>query len=72
MKNKIYLKKVMDSADDQKKEEVIDLVCELMEPLKKDEYEEIERKIYEISEGKVLNEEKARYLIKNMKPIGMK
>lgn len=34
--------------------------------------EEVERMLYEISEGRVLNEERAQVLINNMKPFGMK
>ena len=73
METKMYLKKIITSDNENKKEEVMDLLCELMSEIKdKDYHEEMERRIYEISEGKVLNEEKARHLIEHMKPFGMK
>ena len=34
--------------------------------------EAIEIALYELTEGRVLNEERARHLIENMKPFGMK
>lgn len=73
METKMYLKKIITSDSESKKEEVMDLFCELMSEIEdKDYHEEMERRIYEISEGKVLNEEKARHLIEHMKPFGMK
>lgn len=73
METKMYLKKIITSDNENKKEEVMDLFCELMSEIEdKDYHEEMERRIYEISEGKVLNEEKARHLIEHMKPFGMK
>jgi hypothetical protein len=73
METKMYLKKIITSDNESKKEEVMDLFCELMSEIEdKDYHEEMERRIYEISEGKVLNEEKARHLIEHMKPFGMK
>lgn len=72
MESKTYIKRILDSTDEHKKEEIMELICELMEELDKDDYEEIERRLYEISEGKVLNEEIARKLIEKMKPYGKK
>lgn len=72
MESKTYIKRILDSTDEHKKEEVMELICELIEELDKDDYEEIERRLYEISEGKVLNEEIARKLIEKMKPYGKK
>ena len=43
-----------------------------LKTLDSEEYEDIECELYEISEGKVLNEEKAKCIIENMKPYGMK
>lgn len=71
MKTKEYMKKIL-TLDDNKKEEMLELVCEMMDDLKEKDAEEYERKIYEISEGKILNEDKARYLIEKMKPFGKK
>lgn len=72
METKHYLKKIMSSDNNDKKDEMVELICEVFKEIEDDDYEEVERKIYEISEGKVLNEEKARYIIENMKPYGMK
>jgi hypothetical protein len=70
-----YIQKIIDSANPQKIKELIDLVKELISEMKEPHYEkycEIENKLYEISEGKVLNEEKAKHIIDSMKPYGMK
>lgn len=72
MESKIYLKKIISSDNESKKEEMMELLCDIFEELNKDDEEEIERRLYEISEGRVLNEEKARKLIESMKPFGKK
>lgn len=71
MKTKDYLNKILTS-DENKKNEMTDLICEMMEELNKEDAKEYKRKIYEISEGRKLNEDKARYLIDNMEPFGKK
>ena len=66
-----YLKKIITSDDIDKKEQLTHWMCEILEHMDKD-LDEVEIKLYEISEGRVLNEDKARHLIENMKPFGMK
>lgn len=71
MKTKEYVSKIL-ASDESKKNEIADLICEMMDDLKEKEVKEYERKIYEISEGRELNEDKARSLIEKMKPYGKK
>lgn len=72
MEIKHYISKIMSSDNEAKKEELLDFLCEIFESMDEEYEEEIERKMYEILEGKVLNEEKARHIIEHMKPFGMK
>lgn len=69
MEMKKYIKKALASEDENKRTEMLDLICKVM---KEYDSEELERAVYEIAEGKVLNEEKAKALIEKMKPTGMK
>ena len=71
MEIKHYIKKIISSTDDKKKDELAHWMCEILEHMDSD-LEEVERELYEMSEGKVLNEEKAGKLIEDMKPFGMK
>ena len=71
MKTRDYVDKIL-ASDENKKNEMADLICEMMEDLKEKDIKEYERKIYEISEGRELNADKARYLIEKMKPFGKK
>ena len=71
----VYIQKIMDSANPQKIKELGDIFKELISEIKeshKEIYDKIETKLYEISEGKILNEEKAKEIIMKMKPVGMK
>lgn len=70
MKTREYIQKIL--TDDTKNEQMINLICEMMEDLKERDKKEYKRKIYEVSEGRVLNEDKARYLIEKMRPFGKK
>lgn len=70
MKTREYIQKIL--TDDTKNEQMINLICEMMEDLKEKDEKEYKRKIYEVSEGRVLNEDKARYLIEKMRPFGKK
>ena len=72
MEIKKYITKILSSNNENKKEEMMEFLCDVFDDLDKDDYEEVERRFYEISEGKVLNEEKAKKLIETMKPYGMK
>ena len=71
MEIKKYIKKIMSSDSEEKKDKLAHWMCDVIEYIDGD-LEEIEREVYEISEGRVLNQEKAEMLIKNMKPFGMK
>lgn len=70
MKTREYIQKIL--TDNTKNEQMINLICEMMEDLKEKDEKEYKRKIYEVSEGRVLNEDKARYLIEKMRPFGKK
>ena len=70
MKTREYIQKIL--TDDTKNEQMINLICEMMEDLKERDEKEYKRRIYEVSEGRVLNEDKARYLIERMRPFGKK
>lgn len=72
--HKYYIEKIMASRDNQKMKKLADLIIDTisyMKTLDKDEYENIECDLYEICEGKILNEEKAKNIIEHMKPYGM-
>lgn len=72
MEIKKYVSKIMTSDDNSKKDELINFVSHIIEHTDTIDKEEIERELYEMSEGKVLNEEKAGKLIEAMKPYGKK
>ena len=61
--HKYYIEKIMSSRDAEKIKKLEDILVDTityMKTLDKEEYENIECDLYEISEGKVLNEEKAK------------
>lgn len=69
--HKYYVNKIIDSKDPEKNKQLGNLFIETIDFVKgkdENEYEDIECVLYEISEGRVLNEEKAEKIIKNMKP----
>lgn len=73
--HKIYIDKIINSSDSKKMRELEDILVDTISYLKtldNDEYENIECELYEIAEGKILNEEKATHIIDNMEPYGMK
>ena len=73
--HKYYIEKIMNSNDSSKIKKLESLLVDTisyMKTLDSEEYEDIECELYEIAEGKVLNEEKAKYIISKMKPYGMK
>ena len=73
--HKIYIDRIINSNDSKKMKELENVMIDTITYLKtldSEEYEDIECELYEISEGKVLNEEKAKCIIENMKPYGMK
>ena len=71
MEIKYYIDKILSSDNVDKKDDLSHWMCEILKHMDED-LEETERKLYEIAEGRVLNEEKAKHLIENMKPFGMK
>jgi len=72
MEVKSYVEKIIASDNQEKKDKLAEIVCKMMECLNEENKEKYEIKIYELSEGKVLNEEKAATLINAMKPNGQK
>ncbi len=72
MEIKKYIEKVLNSDNEEKKNQVFNIISYVIKKYNDKDREEIERELYEISEGKVLNEERANYLIEHMKPYGKK
>lgn len=71
--NKEYIKKILASGDDHKHHEMLEYIeCLLKKVEDEEEKECMERWLYEISEGRILNEMKADKLISKMKPFGKK
>ena len=71
--NKEYIKKILASGDDNKHHEILEYIeCLLKKVEDEEEKECMERWLYEISEGRILNEMKADKLILKMKPFGKK
>ena len=67
-----YVDKIMASDNQEKKDELIDMISSIIDCWEDEDKKELENQLYEIAEGKVLNEEKARTLISAMRPNGMK
>lgn len=67
-----YVDKIMASDNQGKKDELIDMISSIIDCWEDEDKKELENQLYEIAEGKVLNEEKARTLISAMRPNGMK
>lgn len=72
MENKEYIMKFLSLIEDKKKEEAAAIVCEMLDSMEEEDKEWYDQKIYETVEGKVLTEARARTLINNMTPMGMK
>ena len=72
MENKEYIMKFLSLTEDKKKEEAAAVVCEMLDSMEEEDKEWYDQKIYETVEGKVLTEARARTLINNMTPMGMK
>ena len=69
--HKYYIEKIISSKDMNKYKQLGNLFIDSIDFIKKydnNEYEDIECALYEISEGRVLNEEKATEIINSMKP----
>ena len=71
MEIKKYIKKIMSSDNEDKKDQLAHWMCDILEHIDKD-MEETELELYELAEGRVLTEERAKGLIEHMKPFGMK
>lgn len=72
--HKYYIEKIIATRDSDKITKLADILIDTityMKTLDHKEYEDIECELYEIAEGKVLNEEKAKHIIENMKPYGL-
>lgn len=72
MENKEYIMKFLSLTEDKKKEEAAAVICEMLDSMEEEDKEWYDQKIYETVEGKVLTEARARTLINNMTPMGMK
>ena len=72
MEVKSYIEKIITCEDENKKDKMWKYISHFIDTYNQDDKEEIVRGLYELAEGKVLNEERAKYLIENMKPYGMK
>lgn len=71
--NKEYIKKILASGDDHKHHKMLEYIECLLKKIEDEEEKEcMERWLYEISEGRILNEMKADKLISKMKPFGKK
>lgn len=69
-----YIKEIINSNDNKKMEQLREVVEKAITDLKYVDYakyEDIECKLYEIIEGKKLNEEKAREWVARMEPMAM-
>ena len=69
---KYYVEKIMMSDNQNKKDELFDMISSIIDCWEDEDKRELENQLYEIAEGKVLNEEKAKSLISAMRPNGMK
>lgn len=67
-----YVDKIMASGNQEKKDELIDMLSSIIDCWEEEDKKELENQLYEIAEGKMLNEEKAKSLIEAMRPSGMK
>lgn len=72
MEYKTYVNKILASGDANKIDELSDYMNYIIDMVGDREKEKVEEKLYEIAEGKVLNEEMAKEIIERMKPTGMK
>lgn len=72
MEYKHYINKILASNNEEKIDELSDYMTYIIEMVGDREREKVEEKLYEIVEGKVLNEDMAKEIIENMKPKGMK
>ena len=69
---KYYVEKIMASDNQNKKDNLLDMISSIIDCWEDEDKKELENQLYEIAEGKVLNEEKAESLINAMKPYGKK
>lgn len=72
MEYKTYINKIISSGNNEKIDALSDYMNYIVDMVGDREKEKVEEKLYEIAEGKILNEEKAKEIIECMKPYGMK
>jgi hypothetical protein len=72
MDYKKYINKIISSGDSKKIDEMSDYMEYIIDMVGDRELEKVEEKLYEIAEGRVLTEDKAREIIECMKPYGKK
>ena len=72
MDYKKYINKIISSGDSKKIDEMSDYMEYIIDMVGDRELEKVEEKLYEIAEGRVLTEDKAREIIEYMKPYGKK
>ena len=72
MEYKTYMNKIIASGNTEKIDELADYMEYIIDMVGDREREKVEEKLYEIAEGKVLNEDMAKEIIEKMKPTGMK
>lgn len=72
MDYKKYINKIISSGDSKKIDEMSDYMEYIIDMVGDRELEKVEEKLYEIAEGRVLTEDKAREIIECMEPYGKK
>ena len=72
MDYKKYINKIIIYGDSKKIDEMSDYMEYIIDMVGDRELEKVEEKLYEIAEGRVLTEEKAREIIESMEPYGKK
>lgn len=72
MEYKTYVNKIISSGNEEKINELSDYMNYIIDMVGDREKEKVEEKLYEIAEGKILNEDMAKEIIEKMKPTGMK
>lgn len=72
MDYKKYIDKIIASGDSKKIDAMSDYIEYIIEMVGDRELEKVEEKLYEIAEGRVLTEDKAKEIIECMKPYGKK
>ena len=72
MDYKKYINKIISSGDSKKIDEMSDYMEYIIDMVGDRELEKVEEKLYEIAEGRILTEDKAKEIIECMEPYGKK